>query len=535
MTAPTIEVVRHGPEGLPERSLAWPHGLAWTARWLQQPDGPDSGSPWKFTPEQVRFLMWFYSLDERARFTYRYAMLRRLKGWGKDPMAAVMSAIEMLGPSRFSHWDEDGQPVAMAHPAAWVQIFAVSKDQTRNTMTLFPSLFTEEAIAEYNLDIGKEIIYAYHGGVRIEASTSSASSSEGPRVTFAVKSETQHWKKNNGGLEMADTIRRNLAKSRDGSARALAIANAHAPGEGSDAEADWEAYQAGAAGMLYDSIEAPEIDLTDAHQVREGLQIARGDSHWLDVDRLVAEIQDPRARPNTVKRYYLNQIAAGEAKAFDINRWRELAAPDYIVPAGALVVLGFDGSESRDHTALIGTEVATGHQFVVGYWEPEEGEDGELRIPVEEVDEAVHAAFERYSVWRMYADPYYWNEWLASWAGQYNQPGHARVISWPTTRYRRMAEALLAYRNAMQAGELSHDGDERFAQNIANANRHDQQFKDDNGEPMWTIEKESRDSPFKIDAAMAGALSWQARLDAMEKGAEPEKPSVYEERGVRRL
>ncbi|MBQ1164301.1 hypothetical protein KBZ21_40620, partial [Streptomyces sp. A73] len=32
-----------------------------------------------------------------------------------------------------------GQPLGVQHPAAWVQIAAVSQDQTRNTMTLFPS------------------------------------------------------------------------------------------------------------------------------------------------------------------------------------------------------------------------------------------------------------------------------------------------------------------------------------------------------------------------------------------------------------
>ncbi|WP_328676703.1 hypothetical protein OG905_23275 [Streptomyces sp. NBC_00322] len=48
---------------------------------------------------------------------------------------AVVSLVEFVGPSRFSHW-EDGQPVGVPHPQAWVQIAAVSRDQTRNTMTL---------------------------------------------------------------------------------------------------------------------------------------------------------------------------------------------------------------------------------------------------------------------------------------------------------------------------------------------------------------------------------------------------------------
>ena len=93
---------------------------------------------------------------------------------------------------------------------------------------------------------------------------------------------------------MADVIARNAAKSRDGSSRVLAISNAHAPGEGSDAERDWEAYQKNPAGFLYDSLEAPEIDLRNESQLRGAIEFCRGDSHWLDVDRLVEEIADPR-------------------------------------------------------------------------------------------------------------------------------------------------------------------------------------------------------------------------------------------------
>ena len=59
---------------------------------------------------------------------------------------------------------------------------------------------------------------------------------------------------------------------------------------------------------------------------------------------------------------------------------------------------------------------------------------------------------------------------------------------------------------------------------------------DDKGERMFVLQKERPGSPLKIDPAMAGVLSWWARLAAIASGATSEKdPSVYEERGVRRL
>lgn len=522
MRAIAPPAIHTGVSGKPAHTLGW-EVLRWTAEYLQQPDGPNAGEPWRFTPEQARFVLWWYAIDEQGRFFYRRGMLRRMKGWGKDPLGAALACTEFVGPCRFGGWNGD-TPIVETHSAAWIQIAAVSKDQTRNTMTLFPGMLSRQAISEYDIDLGKEIIYAFRGKCRIEAVTSSPRALEGGRSTFTLKNESHHWIESNEGIEMAAVIARNAAKSRDGSSRVLAISNAHAPGEGSDAEHDWEASRLDSTGFLYDSLEAPEVDLADTDALRAALEAARGDSIWLDIDRLAAEIQDPRTPANMARRYYLNQIAASEERAFESARWAELTKPGYLVPDGAVITLGFDGSVSRDHTALVGTEVATGHQWVAGYWEPRMTSDGDFAIPVDEVDATVDDAFGRWSVWRMNADPYYWGEALARWAGRYNKPGGEAVVSWNTTDKKRMAVSLLGYRNAMQSGELTHDGDPRFAACIANAHKRTQAFRDDNGDFMWIIEKERTDSPLKIDAAMAGCLSWTARNAAIAAGVLNQPP-----------
>lgn len=234
---------RHGPDGLPKinRTLA-PSVIAWVHEHLLQPDGPDAGEPWRYTPEQARFIAWWYAIDDSGRFLYRRGTLRRMKGWGKDPVLATIAAVELCGPCRFAGWTPKDFPTATPHPAPWIQVAATSKDQTRNTMTLFPGMFSAETMAEYSVDMGKELIYAHRGRGRIEAVTSSPAALEGGRPSLVIKNENQHWTRSNDGHKMSEVIDRNLAKSRDGAARAIAITNAHEPGLDSDAERDWDAY-----------------------------------------------------------------------------------------------------------------------------------------------------------------------------------------------------------------------------------------------------------------------------------------------------
>ena len=74
--------------------------VEWAHEWLQVPDSPTGDEPWRFTYEQLDFMSWFYAIDELGRFVYRRAVLRRMKGWGKDPLLAVISLVELgQGPS----------------------------------------------------------------------------------------------------------------------------------------------------------------------------------------------------------------------------------------------------------------------------------------------------------------------------------------------------------------------------------------------------------------------------------------------------
>jgi hypothetical protein len=191
-----------------------------------------------------------------------------------------------------------------------------------------------------------------------------------------------------------------------------------------------------------------------------------------------------------------------------------------LVPAeGELVVAGFDGARYDDATALIGCHVETGHVWTVGVWErPDRTEDWE--VPELEVDAAVAELFDRWRVWRMYADPPFWESTVAVWGGKYRGSDRKpAVVPWWTNRWRPIGVACHALGSAIRAGEVRHqvdDGDDVLTRHLRNAVRRNVNARDDEGRPLWTLAKSAPGR--KIDAAMALVLAWEARRDAVAAG-----------------
>lgn len=510
-----------GPEGLPAKTLGW-QVLSWTVDYLLQPDGPDAGQPWRYTPEQVRILLWWYAVDPLGRFVYRRAIIRRSKGWGKDPFAASLACIEFLGPCRFGGWDAAGEPVAIAHPSPWVQIAAVNQEQTVNTMSLIPGLLSPAAINEYGVDLGKELIYSPSG--RIQAVTSSPRALEGGRPSMAIAGETQHWLANNEGHKMAKVMRRNLGKSRDGAARSVDLTNAHEPGLDSVAEWGYDAWRkivegrTRGAGLLYDSREAPpETDMYDLDSLRAGLIAAYGDSTWVDIDRLIEEILDPETPPSEGRRFYLNQIVAAEDAWTTAPEWDAREVDDRLAP-GDRVVLGFDGSRSDDATALVVVRVSDGLLDLVDLWERPEGPAGDgWEVPRDQVDGVVEHTFALYDVAGFFADLREWESYVDVWSERCRDRLAIKASRRSAVGYdmrlhvAEITKAAEAMNAAIVDGQLIHTGHPALRRHVLNARRRPNR---------WGVSfgKEHRESPRKVDALAAAILARLARAELLAAG-----------------
>jgi hypothetical protein len=105
-------------------------------------------------------------------------------------------------------------------------------------------------------------------------------------------------------------------------------------------------------------------------------------------------------------------------------------------------------------------------------------------VPSNEVDAAVHFAMEGLNVWRLYADPPFWQDYVDAWYGEF---GQEKVVRWYTNRDTQMARAVENFETAVTGRELTHDGDPILATHIGHAHRRKTRAGD-------VIEKESRDS-----------------------------------------
>jgi hypothetical protein len=520
---------------LPDLTLGW-RILAWCGVWLRD----KHGNPWQFTPEQARFILWYFAIDEAGDFLYHSAVLQRLKGWGKDPVAACLAVAACFAEVTFDHFDGDS-PVGREEPSAWVQIVAVSQEQTKNTMKLMPSLISAEARAHYGIQVGKVNVYGLADTRQIEAVTSSPMAIEGGRPTLIVRNETQNWLQANQGHDMAGAIEGNAAKSEGGAARMLDICNAYRPGEdsvGQRVREGWNATQGDSPtamqfGLLYDSLEAPPEAPLTAEDAPSVVTAIKGDSAWLDTrpkGRIVKSILNPANPASESRRKWYNQITATEDAWVVPQEFDQLGHPEKVAPGEAVVLFG-DGSKSDDATALIGVRLSDGFVFTVGVWQrPPKAEAWQVdRAAVDHRVREAHAVWDVRGFWFDPSDARddetgerFWEPYCDQWAADFGETydlwavkegDRKHAVIWDMRSPRHLSlfvEHAERFTSDVTEQTLRHDGSARLREHAHNARRRP-------GRYGVGLGKEHRESARKIDAAVCAVGArmmwrlWQAR------------------------
>jgi len=521
-----------------------------TVDWIEQhciiPDGFDKGDEFELYEWQGWCTLNHYRVKPKAVaagtkkpdgsrvqpaacFHNRRSQITGPQKCGKGPWSAAMICLEAEGPAVFAGWAQGGEAYdcsdwgcrcgwgyeyqpgeAMGRPwpTPLIQLLATAQDQVDNVYRPLQAMARNDRLGD-RMRVGEEFVRCHNDG-RIDVVTSSAQARLGNPITAAFQDETGLYTTQNGMIRVAQTQRRGLAGM---GGRAVETTNAIDPTVDSTAKRT----KRSRSKDIFRFHRPPPSHLNyrnKAERRQIHAHVYAGSLH-VDLDTIEAEaaellIEDPAQ----AERFFGNREVAGGGHAFNADRWAELTDLQIVVPDRQLVVVGADGARYFDALAIVATGVESGHQWPIYIQERPEFAEDDYEHDLDAADQAMRAAFDRWRVWRAYVDPQYIEDLFNAWKGRW---GEKRIIPWWTYRHRPTAFALRNYRDAQAFGNLTNDGDPVMAQHIANAVKRPVNVKDDEGRPMWLLDKPEPGR--KIDASMAGGLSWEARGDCIASGA----------------
>jgi phage terminase large subunit-like protein len=471
---------------------------AWIETFCVHGPGDILGQPVELTPDERRLLAWAYELDDAGNRVVRRSLVGLPKGSRKTEFAAWVALAETAGPVRFEGNDEKGRPLGRRQHDPFVVVAASTYEQADLLFGAARAVVTEGPLAEFFEAFDKELLLKGEPGklVRVPAV---AGANDGLRPTFVAFDETHEW--TGGKRRVALVLENGLSKRAD--SWSLSITTAGNPKVDSVALQQYE----------YGSrIRSGEIDdPTFLFVWREpSVQVDDLDSLEARIKAVEEANPEPWKRRDDILRRY-SEIPLHEWCRYHLNLWIEPDEERWLppgvwetltterdIPEGAPIVLGFDGSYSGDSTALIGATVEeVPHLFVLGLWE-HPGGSGRWEVPIDEVDATVHAAFRKFDVREMSADPPYWAQQLQGWADAF---GGDRVLAFNTFVRKRMAAACTSFYQAATTEALTHDGNPAMARHVGNA------VLKETAQGAY-ITKEDKSSPKKIDAAIACVIAW---------------------------
>ena len=230
---------------------------------------------------------------------------------------------------------------------------------------------------------------------------------------------------------------------------------------------------------------------------------------WRKANPGYGDISDPADFVSAVKR-----TPEAEFRTKRCNQW--VSSATAWLPGGAWdaceeqfeisqddeIVLGFDGSFSGDASVIVGATIPKDEDekvriFLVKAWEKDLTEDDDnWRVDIGEVENTIIDFCANHpNVREIACDPFRWQRSM-----QVLEDRGLPVVEWPSTSARRMVTACAIFYDGVVEKRFAHDGNPVLARHLENA-----VTKIDNLGPR--IVKEKRNSPRKIDAAVAAILA----------------------------
>ena len=508
----------------------------WIEAHCRVPGGVFEGEPLTFNGWQLYVTVNHYRIKvsatvDRTRllapFVYRRSVVVGPQKCGKSPWGAGFLLFEGAGPCLFAGWAKGGEfyhcsdhgcgcgweyeyapGEAMGVPRrkSLLGLLAFAETQTANVYDPLQTLIHNGPLGEF-VKVREGYIGLPNRG-KIVPLTSKAKSKLGQPLTGALGDESGLYTPESGVLGTWQTMRRGVAAMQG---RTVELTNPWDPMESSAAQRAFES----TAKDIFRYYRKPPADLSYTNK-RERAKIHRyvyADSPWVDpatIDAEAAELVE--TDPTQAERFFGNRLVQGLGAYLTEAGWDARTRAGVVVPAGAQVSGGFDGSRSGDWTAMR-LETFDGHRFTPTYgeddrpafWRPEEWPEG--RIPRGEVDAAMSAIMARYKVKRFYCDPRHFETQIDQWATEY---GEDVVLEFPTGSIGRMFPALLRYREDLAEALTTHSDDDVMKRHALAAR------KVSKPGDKFLLDKPSINQ--KIDLVMADVLAHEAAADARAEG-----------------
>lgn len=234
----------------------------------------------------------------------------------------------------------------------------------------------------------------------------------------------------------------------------------------------------------------------------------KAEETWDDANPGYGDLNDPADFSSAVKRTTeaefrtkrCNQWVSSQLSWLPNGAWEE-CQEDFVVGADDEIILGFDGSFSGDASVIVGAVIPKEEEpvkvFLVKAWEKDLTiHDENWRVDIAEVEQTIiDFCREHPNVKEIACDPFRWQRSM-----QVLEDMGLPIVEWPSTSVRRMVPACAKFYDAVVEHRLVHDGNPILARHLDNA-----VTKIDNLGPR--IVKENRNSPRKIDAAVAAVLA----------------------------
>lgn len=459
------------------------------------PDGFHKGRPFEMYDWQLWCTVNHYRVKPRAKvgqlapaFFYRRSQVVAPQKTGKGPWSATIVSAEGVGPVVFAGWAgkddgyacsengcgcgweypyEPGEPMGMPWPTPLIQLLATSVDQVDNVFRPLQAMARIGPLSDL-MRAGEEFVRLPNDG-KIETVTSSALSRLGNPIVFANQDESGLYTDTNKMRRVAETQRRGAAGM---GGRSMETTNPWDPSEDTVAQRTYESRRPDI--FKFYRVPPANLSFTNKAERRKIFRYVYAGSKHVDIDSIEAEAAELMEKdPGQAERFFGNRIVAGLGTWCQGERWDD-RTKRRTVSRGAQVVLGFDGSDVEDWTA-IRAETEDGYQFTPTYgpdklptiWDPAEHGG---QVPRLEVDAAVDELFRQFQVVRMYCDPPYWETEVDSWANRY---GEKRVVRFETYRPVQMhaaAERLLTDVGKQDSG-FTHDDCPITAIHVRNARK----------------------------------------------------------------